>query len=128
MRAFRNVGQHRGAALVTEPSGTARRFVCPYHAWGYSSEGELKSVPEAHNFACLNKVEKPLSQVRCDVWRGFIFINFDDNARPLEDFMAPLSKQIQDFPLDDMIVRSEEHTSELQSLMRISYAVLCLKK
>src|SRR3546814_4867818 len=26
------------------------------------------------------------------------------------------------------IVRSEEHTSELQSLMRISYAVFCLKK
>src|SRR3546814_6182522 len=28
----------------------------------------------------------------------------------------------------DGIVRSEEHTSELQSLMRISYAVFCLKK
>src|SRR3546814_10599751 len=28
----------------------------------------------------------------------------------------------------DKIVRSEEHTSELQSLMRISYAVFCLKK
>src|SRR3546814_9219201 len=28
----------------------------------------------------------------------------------------------------DMAVRSEEHTSELQSLMRISYAVFCLKK
>src|SRR3546814_5838391 len=27
-----------------------------------------------------------------------------------------------------VILRSEEHTSELQSLMRISYAVLCLKK
>src|SRR3546814_2395695 len=27
-----------------------------------------------------------------------------------------------------MPVRSEEHTSELQSLMRISYAVFCLKK
>src|SRR3546814_2802731 len=26
------------------------------------------------------------------------------------------------------VMRSEEHTSELQSLMRISYAVLCLKK
>src|SRR3546814_2215903 len=26
------------------------------------------------------------------------------------------------------MVRSEEHTSELQSLMRISYAVFCLKK
>src|SRR3546814_1625841 len=31
------------------------------------------------------------------------------------------------FALDDMM-RSEEHTSELQSLMRISYAVFCLKK
>src|SRR3546814_8782480 len=36
-------------------------------------------------------------------------------------------------PADEMsvslnIMRSEEHTSELQSLMRISYAVFCLKK
>src|SRR3546814_4688819 len=30
--------------------------------------------------------------------------------------------------LADVIARSEEHTSELQSLMRISYAVFCLKK
>src|SRR3546814_4900384 len=29
---------------------------------------------------------------------------------------------------DDEAERSEEHTSELQSLMRISYAVFCLKK
>src|SRR3546814_1666772 len=30
--------------------------------------------------------------------------------------------------LPQIIARSEEHTSELQSLMRISYAVFCLKK
>src|SRR3546814_9671425 len=30
--------------------------------------------------------------------------------------------------VDGMVYRSEEHTSELQSLMRISYAVFCLKK
>src|SRR3546814_5237292 len=30
--------------------------------------------------------------------------------------------------LDVLVNRSEEHTSELQSLMRISYAVFCLKK
>src|SRR3546814_3564386 len=30
--------------------------------------------------------------------------------------------------LEQMQTRSEEHTSELQSLMRISYAVFCLKK
>src|SRR3546814_7291879 len=31
-------------------------------------------------------------------------------------------------PLRGQALRSEEHTSELQSLMRISYAVFCLKK
>src|SRR3546814_5817944 len=31
-------------------------------------------------------------------------------------------------PLKRLPIRSEEHTSELQSLMRISYAVFCLKK
>src|SRR3546814_6398484 len=31
-------------------------------------------------------------------------------------------------PVTRLSVRSEEHTSELQSLMRISYAVFCLKK
>src|SRR3546814_8612969 len=29
---------------------------------------------------------------------------------------------------DEKVLRSEEHTSELQSLMRISYAVFCLKR
>src|SRR3546814_5832509 len=43
------------------------------------------------------------------------------------DALAPFAEAIRD--ADAVIVgRSEEHTSELQSLMRISYAVFCLKK
>src|SRR3546814_5716428 len=42
------------------------------------------------------------------------------------------SGQGEDFPAETATyaanIRSEEHTSELQSLMRISYAVFCLKK
>src|SRR3546814_3216237 len=38
------------------------------------------------------------------------------------------SRQLLDDTVDAMLNRSEEHTSELQSLMRISYAVFCLKK
>src|SRR3546814_5843738 len=40
--------------------------------------------------------------------------------------LAPLATDQQEQPEQDH--RSEEHTSELQSLMRISYAVVCLKK
>src|SRR3546814_16541864 len=35
---------------------------------------------------------------------------------------------ITSFSIKPLRIRSEEHTSELQSLMRISYAVFCLKK
>src|SRR3546814_1225867 len=37
-------------------------------------------------------------------------------------------RQVDEADRDDEADRSEEHTSELQSLMRISYAVFCLKK
>src|SRR3546814_6711172 len=40
----------------------------------------------------------------------------------------PFSKRIIGNALIAYMLRSEEHTSELQSLMRISYAVFCLKK
>src|SRR3546814_8696125 len=35
---------------------------------------------------------------------------------------------VRHLPLADVMARSEEHTSELQSLMRISYAVFCFKQ
>src|SRR3546814_6501800 len=38
------------------------------------------------------------------------------------------SDSIMAAPSRQLSLRSEEHTSELQSLMRISYAVFCLKK
>src|SRR3546814_5567335 len=54
----------------------------------------------------------------------------DDRADPRRPHLQPAGRgagsgQALDPPDDP---RSEEHTSELQSLMRISYAVFCLKK
>src|SRR3546814_4448308 len=41
---------------------------------------------------------------------------------------AHRAARVEDVQYRPLIGRSEEHTSELQSLMRISYAVFCLKK
>src|SRR3546814_6225972 len=50
-------------------------------------------------------------------WATFISSTFQDSVRPWRGGSTAL-----------LPFRSEEHTSELQSLMRISYAVFCLKK
>src|SRR3546814_3502217 len=47
---------------------------------------------------------------------------------PMEGSAAPPNGLPKAPPMRLPTVRSEEHTSELQSLMRISYAVFCLKK
>src|SRR3546814_4240700 len=41
---------------------------------------------------------------------------------------AEAARHVGDRRKADLVARSEEHTSELQSLMRTSYAVFCLKK
>src|SRR3546814_3655932 len=51
-----------------------------------------------------------------------VFFAFDEGRGTLEARARTIGQ-----PLDEAL-RSEEHTSELQSLMRISYAVFCLKK
>src|SRR3546814_6087949 len=61
-------------------------------------------------------LEEQLQQARTD-GAGTIMIT-TDGVFSMDGFIAPL----------DEITRSEEHTSELQSLMRISYAVFCLQK
>src|SRR3546814_7681509 len=57
--------------------------------------------------------------------------NSAPEAMPIsEDFSLQPSKKARSgllLPFSEISSRSEEHTSELQSLMRISYAVLCLE-
>src|SRR3546814_9697494 len=45
-----------------------------------------------------------------------------------DGLLASTNEIFGELPVEPICVRSEEHTSELQSLMRISYAVFCLKK
>src|SRR3546814_7480603 len=57
-------------------------------------------------------------------------IRFFVEASAVRSEVPPTCDQAleSNFGLTSSAIRSEEHTSELQSLMRISYAVFCLKK
>src|SRR3546814_5763851 len=62
-----------------------------------------------------------LSGGRSGLWRAVVSEHSSNNERWVCDAGPPHFRSAG-------ISRSEEHTSELQSLMRISYAVSCLKK
>src|SRR3546814_8231280 len=65
-----------------------------------------------------------LAGTQCDYAQGYYVsrpMSADDTVVWLADNVSKSARAPQN-------TRSEEHTSELQSLMRISYAVFCLKK
>src|SRR3546814_10167731 len=94
------------------PISTRTDTLFPYTTLFRSSpEGEGLIVPADMNFSA-----------RILDW-------YDRSARVLPWRIGPGSAETPDpYRIWLAEVRSEEHTSELQSLMRISYAVFCLKK
>src|SRR3546814_6896458 len=63
-----------------------------------------------------------------DIFEEYDFLDGDDRYRLLIELGRALEPMPGALKTDATLVRSEEHTSELQSLMRNSYAVFCLKK
>src|SRR3546814_3756582 len=74
----------------------------------------------------------PLSPISAAASAGQINVNNNmPDVRSLRiplKYLANLLTAGDEEPIALCLERSEEHTSELQSLMRISYAVFCLKK
>src|SRR3546814_4236319 len=91
-----------------------------FHAAAYKHVPLVESNPVA---GLRNNVMGTLNTVLAAEESGvghFILVSTDTAVRPTNVMGA--SKRIC------ALIRSEEHTSELQSLMRSSYAVFCLKK
>lgn len=96
IRAFYNSCRHRGAPVVRESCGTAKRLTCQYHSWSYDLEGELRAVPDARSFVGLDPSALGLVPVRCEVWEGWVFVNENPDAPPLEDYLGPLCDQMRE--------------------------------
>src|SRR3546814_5969711 len=83
----------------------------------------------------------PVDSISGDLNSGLLLANLSETAlakgKTVDEPTARIESRAPEVPLwpqaararvESARRRSEEHTSELQSLMRISYAVLCLKK
>ncbi len=80
VRAFVNSCSHRGAVLVTEGRGSARRFTCPYHAWSYDQKGELVGILDREMFGDLDVSCHGLTPLAAGERAGLIFVTIDPQS------------------------------------------------
>jgi len=120
VRAFHNICRHRGMQLVWGTKGNALRFSCPYHAWTYDANGDLRTVPDSECFPGLDKSELSLRPIAVGVWEGFIYVNLDPSpAQTLTEYMAPVSARFRDLP-----TRRFTHMARMRATMQSNWKLL----
>jgi choline monooxygenase len=104
IRAFHNVCRHRAAMVLEKPAKGLNILRCPYHAWAWDLEGNLKGMPyfdgTPDSRDCgLDWSKNGLVPVRVGVWHHWVFVNLDGMAPPLEEYLAPLIELTAGFDL-----------------------------
>jgi salicylate 5-hydroxylase large subunit len=95
-----NVCAHRGMRFCRARSGSATSFICPYHQWSYTLQGDLQGVPLRRGVKQDGKVQggmpaefEPaqhgLTKLRVARRGGVVFASFDTDAPSFEDFVGP---------------------------------------
>lgn len=103
IRGFHNSCLHRGRALRMN-GGVVRELKCPYHGFTWDLRGKLASIPCEWDFKFLDKAGSNLPQVRVESWLGFVFINLDNDAPPLLDYLDALPQHFRDYAFERSVI------------------------
>ena len=96
-----NVCAHRGMQFCRERHGNKKEFVCPYHQWSYTLQGDLQGVPFRRGVKQDGKVnggmpadfkttDHGLNKLKVATRGGVVFASFDHDIESLEDFLGPV--------------------------------------
>lgn len=96
IRTFYNVCQHRAHQLVNG-EGSTRVVVCPYHARTYELTGELRAAPNTKSVPCFDKSAVCLTEVRTELFPGFIFVNLDPDAAPMDAWFPGVREELMEW-------------------------------
>jgi nitrite reductase/ring-hydroxylating ferredoxin subunit len=103
INAYYNTCLHRGS-MIKNGAGNARELRCPYHGWRWNLDGSIKEVTDRQDFVpeCIEAEDLQLPQCRVETWAGFVFINLDLDAQPLQEYLDPVAEMLSRFELDEM--------------------------
>lgn len=104
IRAFHNTCRHRGSRLVEGEQGHCRgAIMCPFHAWVYTLEGELKKVSQPDKFPDLDSNTWALKPLELEMWRGFLFLRFEAGPQAsIAEMMARHEDELSVYPLESL--------------------------
>ncbi len=103
IHAYHNSCLHRGTQLRTKP-GHVRQFRCPFHGMTWNIDGSLREMPCAWDFPDVDAGSFRLPEAKVGTWGGFVFVNLDSAAAPLEEYLAELPSHFDAWPLEDRYI------------------------
>jgi len=104
-KALSNICRHRGMRLA-EGAGNTKRFVCPYHAWMYDTDGVLLRAARMNNEGFDPKSCK-LGEFACVERFGFIYVCLDENPPDIDKELMGLEALVDPYqPENYRIVHS----------------------
>ena len=113
LRAFYNVCQHRAHELVVG-EGQLKNLVCPYHGWSYDLSGQLQAARHTSHLVDFDTTQICLDPVQITEFGGFVYVNLDPEAAPLEEQSGYLGAEIAHWAPD---------VEQLTFAHRLSYTI-----
>ena len=109
VRTYANVCKHRMMQLV-EGRGTAKRVVCPYHAWTYDLDGRLIGAPHMERTEGFSKADNCLTELRTEIWNGWIYVTQNPKVESVASALSALDDLVGRYGMADYVpVLREEH-------------------
>lgn len=110
IRAYPNSCLHRGRQLK-DHDGWCAEIRCAFHGLAWNLDGSFKQNPAPWEFPHVDESTFSLPTVSVGTWGGFVFINPDPDAAPLEDYLGELPEHFAKWGHEDRYI--EAHVSKI---------------
>ena len=106
VHAFLNVCRHRGARLVGDETGCKHSFSCPYHAWTWNNNGNLRAIPhEEPGFPDIDRNQYALKRLPVQERNGLIWVvATPDSEVDFNSFLTPLDEDFAWIEMQDLAI------------------------
>jgi phenylpropionate dioxygenase-like ring-hydroxylating dioxygenase large terminal subunit len=81
---------HRGTQVCKAASGNSATFICGYHGWMFSNDGQLRGVPGRKTLYSpdFDLSKHGLRKARVDIAHGFVFATWDTEGPSLQEYLG----------------------------------------